>query len=532
MKKISGIPASSGKMAGRSFRIRNSSSLSKPGIDHHPNLILEDHEIKRFQDARTIVQKRLSSHVEESPIIGAHLEILEDIADQVIDRIKQGPTDALGAVEETVKEICSLFEGIDDEYLRSRSDDIVDVGQQLRFALTCKHDNPFSLMEKNSILIADNLLVSDTLLIDKSRLAGIALRDGSKASHIAILARDHEIPLVLGIGDGIDAIPDNEIIIIDGDSGEVIIDAEEGMLSGLTGRNRSDEVDTKPAVTRDGTHVEVLANAGNLDDVIAAIARGADGIGLLRTEFIFMEGSDFPDEDQQQAIYLACARACKGKWITIRTLDIGADKQLPYSNIVAPENPLFGIRGIRFSLFNPAIFKVQLRAILRASIDGNIRVMFPMISSMEEYNAAVSLLEECKLELRNDGIAFDENLQVGMMVETPASVIMAEEFAHEAAFFSIGTNDLTQYILAVDRNNPYAENACDYFQGAILKSLSMVMNTSKNHGIDVSVCGEIASDPLASVLLLELGVRKLSVSTKQIALIKKQIRELVIKKSN
>jgi phosphotransferase system enzyme I (PtsI) len=243
-------------------------------------------------------------------------------------------------------------------------------------------------MEENSILITDNLLVSDTLLIDRQKLAGIALREGSKSSHIAILSRDQGIPLVLGLGGSIDAIPDNEMVIIDGDSGEVFIDPEEEMLADLTVRRGEVEVDREPAITRDGTRVEVLANAGSLEEVKEAIARGADGIGLLRTEFIFMRGSDFPDEEQQHAIYLACARACNGKSITLRTLDIGADKQLPYSTIVAGENPLLGIRGIRHSLLYPAIFKIQLRAILRASMVGNLRVMFPMISSIEEYTSA------------------------------------------------------------------------------------------------------------------------------------------------
>lgn len=528
MRKIVGTPASSGRVAGKSFRIRNSFSTGEAGDNHRRAVIVEDDEIRRFSDARSIVHSRLSAHLDESPIFAAHLEILVDIAEGVITKIKQGPMDALSAVEESEREICSLFAGMDDEYLRSRSDDIVDVCRQLRYALTHKEENPFAALEENTVLLADNLLVSDTLLIDKTKLAGIVLREGSKTSHIAILARDHEIPLVLGTGAGIDSIPDNEIVIIDGDSGEVIIDFEEEMLSGLTVRSCSDKEDIHPAVTKDGIQIEVLANAGSLDEVNQAISRGADGIGLLRTEFIFMNGSDFPDEEHQYKIYLECANACNGKSITIRTLDIGADKQLPYSTIAANENPLLGIRGIRFSLLYPGIFKVQLRAILRASITGNMRVMFPMITSIEEYNAAISLLEECKSELKNEGVAFDENLQAGMMVETPSSVILAVDFARVAAFFSIGTNDLTQYILAVDRNNPYSVNACDYFHRAVQKSLSEVITASESDGIDVSVCGEMASDPLATALLLQLGVRKFSVSTKQIARIKEQIRKQVI----
>ncbi|MFA7155577.1 MAG: putative PEP-binding protein, partial [Proteiniphilum sp.] len=322
MRKIVGIAASSGRVAGRCFRVGSRSPSGESAIDPQPGAIQEDLEAQRFSGARLLVKERLSSHLDESPIFAAHLEILDDISHRVIARIKQGPMDALAAVEETVKEICSLFDGIADDYLRSRSDDIVDVGRQLRFALTSNQENPFSPMEENSILITDNLLVSDTLLIDRQKLAGIALREGSKSSHIAILSRDQGIPLVLGLGGSIDAIPDNEMVIIDGDSGEVFIDPEEEMLADLTVRRGEVEVDREPAITRDGTRVEVLANAGSLEEVKEAIARGADGIGLLRTEFIFMRGSDFPDEEQQHAIYLACARACNGKSITLRTLDI------------------------------------------------------------------------------------------------------------------------------------------------------------------------------------------------------------------
>lgn len=530
MRKIVGTPASSGKVSGKTFRI-GQRSLSGEGRRHLPREpFIEEVETGRFVEASSIVHDRLSAHLEESNIFAAHLEILDDISQQVITRIQEGALNALSAVEATRSEICALFEDMDDEYLRSRADDIEDLCRQLSFALTDGEVNPFTPMEEQTILIADNLLVSDTLLIDKTKLAGIALRNGSKTSHIAILAREQEIPLVLGIGEEIDSIPDREMVIMDGDRGEVLIDFEEEMLSALTVRSSRSEQDMNPAFTGDGVQIEVLANAGNLDEVKEAIACGADGIGLLRTEFIFMNGNDFPDEDQQYAVYHACASACEGKSLTIRTLDIGADKQLPYSILAADENPLLGIRGIRFSLLYNGIFKVQLRAILRASTLGNIRVMFPMITSPEEFQAATSLLDECKSELRNEGVPFDEKLRPGMMVETPASVILASDFAGVADFFSIGTNDLTQYILAVDRNNPYTEGACDYFHRAVQKSLLEVVTAANAAGIAVSVCGEMGSDPQATTLLLALGVRKLSVSTNQIARIKEQIRSQVINK--
>lgn len=526
MIKITGSPASSGKAVGKTFRIKYPSSSGEKR--NHPDIISEDCEVKQFSDASSFVKNRLTLHLDESPIFAAHVEILDDISPQVISKIKRG-MDAINAVEESEKEICALFADMEDEYLRSRADDIVDVCQQLVFALTKNNENPFSSMQDNSILIADNLLVSDTILIDKSKLAGIALRRGSKTSHVAILARSNEIPLVLGMGEEIDSIPDNETVIIDGDKGEIIMEFGEEQLSDIIRESNQRKDDLNQAITKDGVEVKVYANAGSLDDVKKAISHGADGIGLLRTEFIFMGGRDFPDEDMQFEIYQECAKACHGKEITIRTLDIGADKQLPYQTLITEENPLLGLRGIRFSLAFPKIFKVQLRAILRASILGNVRIMFPMITSIDEYKSASTLLEECKTELKDEGVAFDHSLHAGIMVETPASVILIDDFAQTVAFFSIGTNDLTQYILAVDRNNPYSENACNYFHNAVVRSISDVMASSERYGMEVSVCGEMASDIHATSLLLELGVKKLSVTTRQIPLIKEQVRKHIIR---
>ncbi|WP_294079403.1 phosphoenolpyruvate--protein phosphotransferase [Proteiniphilum sp. UBA5384] len=523
MKKITGTPASPGKVAGKTFRVKYPPAWDN--TESRPDVISKDVEIKRFSDARSFVRNRLTLHLDESSIFAAHIAILEDISEQVISKIKQGPMDAVSAVEESGREICFLFADMEDEYLSSRSDDIVDISRQLVQALTQDNRNPFSSMPYNSILIADNLLVSDTLLIDRSKLAGIALRKGSKTSHIAILARDNEIPLVLGLGEGTDSIPDNKTIIIDGGKGEIIIEFEEELLSEIMRQGSKKKEDMNPAITKDGVEIKVYGNAGNLDDVKKAISKGADGIGLLRTEFIFMEGSVFPDEDTQYATYLECARTCQGKNITIRTLDIGADKQLPYHTFAKEENPLLGLRGIRFSLAYPKIFKVQLRAILRASVLGNIRIMFPMVTSIDEYNSASALLEECKIELKDKGVGFDNRLHAGIMVETPASVMLADDFARTVAFFSIGTNDLTQYMLAVDRNNPYSMNVCDYFNSAVVKGISEVATSSRRYAIDVSVCGEMASDPYATELLLKLGIRKLSVASSQVPSLKEQIRK-------
>ena len=536
MRIIKGIPASSGKAIGKTFRIKNTSGLGEMEHRSAPLSVEVDLEIRQFTDAASFVKEKLLSHVHESRIFEAHIEILDDISERIISKIGQNNVDAISAIRETGSEICASFAAVEDEYLRSRSDDIVDVCRRLIFTLTGNSENPFSSMPEQSILIADNLLVTDTVLIDKSRLAGIALRKGSKTSHVAILARDHAIPLVLGIGEEITFIPDDVIVIIDGDEGEIRIGAEEKILSGVVGETAGitagitagKKEDGMPAITKDGCEVKVYANAGSLADVEMAIALGADGIGLLRTEFIFMQSTDFPDEAMQTAIYLACAKVCRDKILTVRTLDTGADKPLPYLPISKEENPVFGLRGIRFSLASPDIFKVQLRAILRSSLLGNVRIMFPMITSLDEYLSASALLEECKSELNSEGVAFDHTLRAGIMIETPASVMLADDFAQHAAFFSIGVNDLTQYMLAVDRNNPYAEHACDSFHRAVVKSISEVMASSGRYGIDASVCGEMASDIRATEMLLKLGVRQLSVASRQINTIKEQIRKTCV----
>ena len=525
MKKVMGIPASSGIATGKAFRIKN--PLRFDEMENRPASVSVDLEIKQLTDAAAVVKARLRSYMPDSRIFAAHLEMLDDLTERVISKIGHDRVDAVCAINETGSEIYALFAEIEDEYLRSRADDIVDICRQLILALEKNGENPFSAMPERSILIVDNLLVSDTLLIDKSKLAGIALRNGSRTSHVAIMARDKGIPMVVGIGNGIDDIPADEVVIIDGDTGVITTGIEETNLLESVREATANKADSAPAITKDGVAVKVYANAGSLVEVEKAIALGADGIGLLRTEFIFMQGTDFPDEAMQQEIYLECAKACRGKILTVRTLDTGADKPLPYMKATKEENPVFGLRGIRFSLACPDIFKVQLRAILRASTMGNVRIMFPMITSLDEYRIASALLEACKSELKAEGTPCDHTLRAGIMIETPASVMLADDFARTAPFFSIGTNDLTQYMLAVDRNTPYAEHAFDCFHSAVVKSISAVMAASVKHATDVSVCGEMASDMRATELLLQLGVANLSVASHRIHAIKEQIRKLI-----
>ncbi len=529
MGKITGIAASSGRVAGRAFRI-GPAAVKNPVDNLTESNCLNTANDEHFLEAYTTVHNRLATHARDNAIFAAHLEILEDLKERIQIQIMDENRDAVTAVRNTCEEVCALFAGIEDDYLRARSDDIVDICEQLIAALTSKTENPFADMPSGSIILADNLLPSDTLMIDLSKLAGIALKKGSINSHLAILAKNNAIPLVLAVGDGLDEISEGNMIVVDGDKGQIISNPDTALVQELTHlRTIPEKTDPAPAITEDGEHIEVYANAGSFFDVEKAISRGAEGIGLLRTEFIFMQGTRFPDEDEQYTIYSECAKTCKNKPLTIRTLDIGADKQLPYYSIDPEENPAFGLRGIRFSLAFPDIFKVQLRAVLRAAVHGNIRLMFPMITSVAEYNNACIVLENCKQELQKEGKPFAKTLSPGIMIETPASVFLADELAPIVAFFSIGTNDLTQYVLAVDRENPYSENACDSFHPAVIKSLTRVAEAAKIYGTEVSVCGEMASDPQATPILLNLGIRKLSVTSLSIPSIKEKIRKQVIK---
>jgi phosphotransferase system enzyme I (PtsI) len=507
---------------GRVFRIENVDiiPMDLPAASLNPDV-----QKARLQEAYVAVKNRLVTHAGDNEIFAAHVEILEDLSERIISEIETANKDAVQAIQDTRDEVCALFAAIDDDYLRARSDDIADVCRQLTAVLTGSSENPFLAMPDGSIVVADNLLPSDTILIDLAKLAGLALKKGSVNSHLAILAKSNAIPLVLGLGNALDDVLSGDTVVVDADAGKIITEPDGDLLEEMARDNVTTErTDPLPAITPEGIEISVYANAGSLSDVKQAIARGADGIGLLRTEFIFMQTTSFPGEDEQYNIYSACAKVCGDKVLTIRTLDIGADKQLPYHKMDAETNPVMGLRGIRFSLAFPAIFKVQLRAALRAAVHGNVRLMFPMITAVEEYNEAYALLEICKIELTEEGIKFDDTLRPGIMMETPASVLLADELASRASFFSIGTNDLTQYMLVVDREHPYADNACDSFHPAVIKSLEKIIDACEKQGIDLSLCGELASDPEATALLLDLGVRKLSVTSPSIHLIKEQIR--------
>ena len=486
-----------------------------------------------FERAYMSVREDLRSLAEENEIFAAHLEMLEDpmLSDSVTEAIDEG-ADASHAVEATCAQICMMFAGVEDEYLRSRMDDVRDVCSRLEDAISGRTDSPWKDMPEGSIVVSEELLPSDIAGMDLSRVEGFVAATGSRTSHVCIMAGSSGIPAIVSVD--ISGIRSGDLILMDAGSGKVITDPSEAEAESF--RRRIDALEDEkrlaqalahsPAVTRGGTTVPVLANAGSIEDVGAAIAAGADGIGLLRTEFVFMHAQDLPSEEEQYGIYRAAAEVCGDRPLTIRTLDIGGDKPLPYLQMPREANPFLGVRGIRFSLRHMEVFATQMRAILRASVHGNVRVMFPMIAAASELAKARECLRQCMDGLRNEGIAFDEGMEVGMMVETPAAVLDAETLAAECDFFSIGTNDLTQYLMAADRGDDAVAYADSDTDGPVSRAVEMVVSAAHKAGIKVGMCGEMASDPARTGKLVATGLDEFSVAAPAVAAVKEMIRRI------
>jgi len=453
---------------------------------------------------------------EKNDIFAAQLEILQDplLEDTIKEFIDSGQNE-VAAVGSASAAIVSEFEAIDDEYLKARGDDVRDVCKRITQCLTGSSNNDFNDVREGDIIVAEELLPSDTALIDLSLPSGFITSKGSITSHVCIIARQHSISAITGVKDCYSLIHNGDTLIIDGSKGIVIVNPD-----GQTIRQYQDILKRRSAspciaelIRSSSRKVKLMGNAGNLEDIHKAISDGAEGIGLFRTEFIFLSSNPLPDEEEQYSIYLQAASACRNYPLTIRTMDIGADKPVAGLEIKGQENPFLGLRGIRVSLQYEDIFKTQLRAILRASVAGNIRVMFPMISSIEEIRRCKVLLDICFDELNKEGIPCSYPQSIGIMVETPASVLMADEFAEEVSFFSIGTNDLTQYILAADRGNSSVATLYNSSDPAVLKAIQITIDAARRHNIEICVCGEMASDPSCAKLLISMGIDSLSCSS-------------------
>ncbi len=506
-----------------------------------------EEEYARFDAARVKAQEQLGVLYdkaldevgeENAAIFEIHQMMLED--DDLLDSVKsiidtQSAT-AEYAVATAGDNLAAAFAAMEDAYMRARATDIKDISRRVVNILTGQSDGDL-LDDKPAILVADDLTPSETVQLDKSKLLGFITRHGSSNSHTAILARTMNIPALIGVDFQDDW--DGKMAVIDGYNSCVYIEPAAELLTAMEEKRSNDlkqeallqTLKKKPNITLDGREIKVYANIGNASDVGLVIQNDAQGIGLFRSEFIYLDSQDYPTEDQQFLLYKRVVETMAGKKVIIRTLDIGADKQADYFELDKEENPALGYRAIRICLTRKDIFKTQLRAILRASAFGTVSIMFPMVISVREVRDAKELLEECRAELKERGVAMGE-VEIGIMVETPAAVMMAEELAEEVQFFSLGTNDLTQYTLAIDRQNPKLDNFYDSHHPAVLRMIKHTVEAGHRHGCWVGICGELGADQTLTETFLRMGLDELSVSPSAVLPLRKLIRSLDLSKTS
>lgn len=438
------------------------------------------------------------------------------------------------AVRMVTIQTASIFESMPSEYMRERAADVRDVGSRLLMYVRGRQGSQLSDIQEEVIIVADDLSPSDTVQLDKQFVLGFVTRIGGKTSHTAILANSLGIAAILGAGSGIEQIKDGDMLAIDGATGVCIVNPDTKTIEDMRERMRLQEESRqqllayadKAAVTVDGFKVEIAANIGTPEEALGLLGTGAEAVGLYRTEFLFMSRSSMPDEETQFQAYKSAAEAMQGRPVIIRTLDIGGDKELPYLELPHELNPFLGYRAIRLCLDRPNLLVTQLRAILRASAYGNLKVMFPMISGLEEWRKAKGIFEEVRDQLRLEAIPMAEKIEVGIMIEIPSAALQADRFAKEVDFFSIGTNDLVQYTLAVDRMNEKVSYLYDYFHPSVIRLIKQVIDASDRHGKWTGMCGSMAGDPFAAPLLMGLGLHEWSMSPSAIQKIKRQIINL------
>ena len=504
-----------------------------------------EEEYARFQAAQKAAQEQLGELYEKAldevgednaAIFEIHQMMLED--EDYVDAVK-GILDSQGATAEyavtaTGENFAAAFAAMEDPYMQARSADVKDISRRV-VNILAGTDAGAVQGDEPAILVADDLTPSETVQLDKSKLLGFITRGGSTNSHTAILARTMGIPALIGVD--YDESWDGELAVLDGYNQCVYVDPAAELLSTMEAKRRADleqasllqGLKKKPNVTLDGTEIQVYANIGNGGDVGLVLQNDAQGIGLFRSEFLYLDGDDYPTEEEQFAVYKRVAETMAGKKVIIRTLDIGADKQADYFGLDHEENPALGYRAIRICLTRRDVFKTQLRAILRASAYGTVSIMFPMIISVREVRDAKEVLEECRSELKAQGVPMGQ-VEIGIMIETPAAVMIADELAQEVQFFSLGTNDLTQYTLAIDRQNPKLDAFYNPHHPAILRMIRMTVEAGHRHGCWVGICGELGADPALTETFLRMGVDELSVSPSAILPLRKRIRALDLRK--
>ena len=484
----------------------------------------------------TIRQKALDEMgPEEAAIFEAHMQIAQDpsLSDGIKSLVESSHTNVVAATAQTIETFANIFLGMEDPYMRERGADIKDIGDRLMRNMLGMNPRGLSHISGEVILVAQDLAPSDTASLDKNVVKGIVTAAGGPTSHAAIMARTLEIPAVMGVGD-IESFVDGDRAVVLGTDGIVEMNPSDADWDEYTNQAAAFQEELKclresanlEATTTDGHHVELFGNIGKAKDAKNALTMGAQGIGLYRTEFLYMENDELPAEDVQFEEYKKVAQDMKGKPVIIRTMDIGGDKELKCLDLPSEMNPFLGYRAIRISLNRPDIFKVQLRALLRASAFGDIHIMYPMIASVEEVKQANAMLDECKEELTAEGKEFNKDIKVGIMIEVPAAAVISPILAKYVDFFSIGTNDLCQYTLAVDRMNEAIGNLYQPLHPGVLRLIKHVIDASHEQGKFTGMCGELASDPVATMILLGLGLDEFSMTASSIPLIKNILRSV------
>ena len=501
-------------------------------------------ELARFEEARNTAKEQLAGLYEKAlkevgevnaAIFEVHQMMLDDLdyVESVTNMIQSQEVNAEYAVATTGDTLSEVFASMDDDYMRERAADVKDISNRVIAVLQGNGAGGLNADEP-VILLADDLAPSETVQLDKSKVLSFVTRHGSTNSHTAILARTMNIPALIGIDYPEDA--EGKMGIVDGYEGKLIIDPPVSVLETYQKRKEADEekkrllleLKGKENVTIDGTKINLYANIGSVADVASVLANDAGGIGLFRSEFLYLESSDYPTEEEQFAAYRKVAESMAGKKVIIRTLDIGADKQVDYFHLDKEDNPAMGYRAIRICLDRRDVFKTQLRALYRASYYGTISIMFPMIISVNEVKEIKKVIAEVKAELDEEKIPY-KDVEIGIMIETPAAVMMSEELAQEVDFFSVGTNDLTQYTLAIDRQNPKLDNIYDSHHPAILKMLKMIVDNGHKGGCWVGICGELGADTTLTENFLKMGFDELSVSPSMILKVRQEIRSIELK---
>ena len=538
MITLTGKSVFGGVAIGRiAFYKRNEITIKRTHVDDIEG------EVKRFETAKekavAQLQELYNKAMEDvgesnAMIFEIHQMMLEDLdyVESIVNIITTQKVNAEYAIGTTADNFAAMFQAMDDAYMQGRAADVKDVSERLLQVLS-DNSNDAMKMDEPAIIAADDLVPSETVQLDKEKVLSFITMHGSANSHTAILARTMNIPAVISLGEDLKKEYDGKLAIVDGLEGKVYIEPDAKTMEAMQEKQRKDQeqkelleqLKGKENITKSGQKVNLYANIGNLADVGAVLKNDAGGIGLFRSEFLYLESETYPTEEQQFSVYKTVAENMAGRKVIIRTLDIGADKQVDYFGLCKEENPAMGYRAIRICLTKPEIFKTQLRALYRASAFGQIAIMFPMIISVNEVRRIKDIIEEVKKELTEEGIAFRENVELGIMIETPAAVMVSRELAKEVDFFSVGTNDLTQYTLAIDRQNQKLDAFYDSHHPAVLEMIRMAAANAHAEGKWIGICGELAADLSLTETFLEMKIDELSVAPGMVLPLRKRIRE-------